>query len=101
MGHSQGGGMVVGYNGGVKIRARIILNGACGVAFGDGMQDDEALLTFDTGRDPWFRNWSTSCREFVLRHPKGKSIWVAEGSTHDLAISYWPTVKALLTDNRH
>ena len=101
IGHSQGGGMVASYGGPTKIRGRILLNGACTRnSGGSGMADDEAVLTFDTGRDPWFRNYSTDCRRLVLNHPKGKSVWAARGTTHDSAISHWPTIKAFLTDNR-
>ena len=96
----QLGASSAGYSGGVKIRGRVLINGACGTIFGDGMNDDEYLLTFDTGQDPWFRNFATSCREFVLRYPKGKSIWHAKGTTHDLIISYWPMVKEFLSSSR-
>ena len=101
IGHSQGGGMVAGYGGDVKIRGRIILNGGCYDNFGENMNDDEALLTFDTGKDPWFRNYPSHCRDYVLRHPDGKSVWEPKGITHDLVTSHWPMVKAFLTDNRH
>jgi len=101
IGHSQGGGMVAGYGGDVKIRGRIILNGGCYDNFGENMNDDEALLTFDTGKDPWFRNYPSSCRDYVLRHPGGKSVWEPEGTTHDLVNSHWPMVDAFLKDNRH
>ncbi len=101
IGHSQGGGVTAGYRGGVKIRGRIVLNGGCyRVTGGDGMKDDEALLTFDTGRDPWFRKWGTQCRNYVLRHPKGKSVFEPEGITHDLVINHWPLVKKFLEENR-
>jgi dienelactone hydrolase len=101
IGHSQGGGMVAGYSGNVKIRGRILLNGGCFDIFGENMNDDEALLTFDTGKDPWFRNSRSQCRDYVLRHPGGKSVWEPGGITHDLVTSHWPMVKAFLTDNRH
>jgi len=100
MGHSQGGGMTAGYSGSVKPRGRIVLNGACYATTGDGMKDDEALLTFDTGRDRWFTKWGSHCREYVMRHPKGKSIYDADAITHDLAVNFWPEVKKFFEENR-
>ncbi len=102
VGHSQGGGVVAGYGGPVKIRGRITLNGYCGESLGgDAMKDDEALLTFDTGRDPWFyNNFSSLCRAYVLGHPNGKSVFEAQSRTHNLVIKYWDVVKAFLTENR-
>jgi dienelactone hydrolase len=103
IGHSQGGGLVAGYSGPVKIRGRIILNGGCNTGLGgDGMQDDEALLTFDTGRDPWFfNNYTSHCRAYVSSHPNGQSIYEADSRTHNLVIKYWPLVKKFLKENRH
>lgn len=102
IGHSQGAGVVAGYGGPVKIRGRITLNGSCDeYSGGDAMKDDEALLTFDTGRDSWFfNNFPTMCRNYVLRHPNGKSVYEAESRTHDLVTKYWDVVKAFLTENR-
>ncbi|MBT3533709.1 MAG: hypothetical protein HN478_07515 [Rhodospirillaceae bacterium] len=99
IGHSQGGGPVSAYDGGVKVRGRIILNGYCSDLWGDGMSSDEALLTFDSGQDAWFRNFPSDCRAFVLRHG-GTSIFEAEATTHNLALNHWPKVKAFLMDNR-
>ncbi len=100
MGHSQGGGVVAAYDGPMKVRGRIILNGYCNDVWGNGLRDDEALLTFDTGRDPWFRTYPSECRAFVLRRDNGKSIYEGNGVTHDLVLSHWPEVKAFLTENR-
>ncbi len=101
IGHSQGGGTVAGYSGPVRIRGRIILNGGCSEYLGgDGMKDDEALLTFDSGNDPWFRKYFTACRDYVLSHPKGKSIYEPDSISHNLVASFWSEVKAFLTKNR-
>jgi dienelactone hydrolase len=101
MGHSQGGGTVAGYRGNVQIRGRILLNGACSNGIGgDGMSASEALLTLDTGRDPWFRRYASYCRDYVLSYAAGQSIYEADGATHDLAASYWPEILEFITKNR-
>ncbi len=100
MGHSQGGAVVSSYSGPLKVRGRILLNGFCSDTWGDGMNDDEALLTFDTGKDFWFRNYPTSCRSYALSRPRGKSVFKADSASHDLVLEHWPTVKAFLAQNR-
>ena len=100
IGHSQGGGLVAGYGGPVKLRGRVLINGACNAGLGgDGMRDDEALLTFDSGRDPWFVQYSTDCRRYVLSHPNGQSIYEPESRSHNLAATRWPELKAFLLKN--
>jgi dienelactone hydrolase len=100
MGHSQGGGIVAGYSGAVSIRGRILLNGGCSKWIGgNGMRADEALLTLDTGRDPWFQRYITRCREYVLSQG-GRSIYEADGATHDLAASYWDEILEFIEENR-
>jgi dienelactone hydrolase len=100
MGHSQGGGTVAGYAGSVVIKGRVLLNGGCSRWMGgDGMRADEALLTLDTGGDPWFRRYTTYCRNWVLSHG-GRSIYEAQGTTHNLAASYWPEIMEFIRQNR-
>ena len=101
IGHSQGGGIVASYAGAVRVRGRIILNGACGTHNGgNGLRDDEVVLTFDAGRDPWFTKFFPECRNFVRNHPNGKSIWEPKGTTHDTVLKHWPVVWSFLKDNR-
>lgn len=102
MGHSQGGGTVAGYDGPVKVRGRIMLNGACSWRIGgNGAASDEALLTFDTGRDPWFRVYDSRCREYVLNHPNGKSVYDMKSMSHNLVLQHWPKVREFLKKNLH
>jgi len=101
IGHSQGAGTVAGYAGPVKIRGRILINGSCNELLGgDGMSDDEALLTLDSGRDPWFKRYSTRCRQYVLSHPKGRSIFEAASTSHNLMVAHWPAVRRFLEKSR-
>lgn len=100
IGHSQGGAVVASYDGPVKIRGRIILNGYCSDLWGNGMGDDEALLTFDSGKDFWFQRYPSHCRAFVLRRANGISIYEADGISHDLVAENWPLVRRFLTENR-
>jgi len=101
IGHSQGAGTVAGYAGPVKIRGRVLINGSCnGMLGGDAMNDDEALLTLDSGRDPWFARYSTRCREYVLAHPEGRSIYEAGSTSHNLMVNHWPAVERFLKSNR-
>ena len=100
MGHSQGGGTISGYAGGVAIKGRVLLNGGCSRWMGgNGMRMEEALLTLDTGRDPWFMRYPSHCREYVLSQG-GRSIYEAKGTTHNLAESYWPEILEFITKNR-
>ncbi len=101
MGHSQGGGMAAAYAGPVKIRGRILVNGACYDGWGDGIADDEAVLSFDSGRDPWFyNNYRSDCRAYALRHPNGISVYDAESANHNLVARHWPVVRKFLKENR-
>jgi len=101
IGHSQGAGTVAGYAGPVKIRGRVLINGSCNPMLGgDGMSDDEALLTLDSGRDPWFTRYSTRCRQYTLAHPHGRSIFEAASTSHNLMVDHWSAVQRFFEENR-
>ena len=101
IGHSQGAGTVAGYAGPVKIRGRVLINGSCNEMLGgDGMSDDEVLLSLYSGRDPWFARYSTRCREYVLAHPEGRSIYEARSTSHNLMVGHWPTVRRFFEETR-
>jgi len=101
VGHSQGAGTVAGYVGPVRIRGRVLINGSCNELLGgDGMSDDEALLSLDSGRDPWFARYSTRCRDYVLAHPHGRSIYEARSTSHNLMVAHWPTVRRFIEKSR-
>lgn len=99
IGHSQGGAVVSSYDGPVKIRGRIILNGYCSDLWGNGMGDDEALLTFDSGEDFWFQKYPSHCRAFDLSRSNGISIYKADSTSHDLVLKNWPLVRRFLAEN--
>jgi len=100
MGHSQGGGMVAGYRGAQPVRGRILINGGCNTNMGgDGMRDGEALLTFDSGQDLWFKVYDTWCRDYVRDHG-GTSVYDPKSRSHNLVLQHWPVVRKFLSQNR-
>jgi dienelactone hydrolase len=100
VGHSQGGGMVLGYAGEVRIKGRVSLNGACYSRFpragitGNGLRPDEAVLVFDSGRDPWFARYYSECPEMARRHPNGRLVHDADDDGHNLIAQ--PKYRAIL-----
>jgi dienelactone hydrolase len=107
VGHSQGGGVVLGYGGDVRIKGRISLNGACYTRFpqtgstGNGARSDEFILAFHSGRDPWYEQWYSECPEMVRRHPNGRLVEDAKDSGHNLIAQprYLDIFKAWLTEH--
>ncbi|MFP6706880.1 MAG: hypothetical protein VCE75_12785 [Alphaproteobacteria bacterium] len=99
IGHSQEGAVVSSCDGPVKICGRIILNGYRSDLWGNGMGDDEALLTFDSGEDFWFQKYPSHCRAFVLSRSNGISIYEADSTSHDLVLENWPLVQRFLGEN--
>ena len=91
--------MVSSYDGPVKIRGRIILNGYCSDLWGNGMGDDKALLTFNSGEDFWFQKYPSHCRAFVLSRSNGISKYEADSTSHDLVLENWPLVRKFLAEN--
>lgn len=90
VGHSQGGGVVMGYGGDVGIKGRVSLNGACYTRFprsgstGNGARSDEAVLVFHSGRDPWFEKWYSECPEMARFHSKGRLVEDVQDGGHNL-----------------
>ena len=100
MGHSQGASTVAGYRGEVRVRGRVLINGGChDVMGGDGLRAGEAVLSFTSGRDPWFKVYTTHCRNFVLKHG-GTSVYDANSRSHNLILEHWPVVRKFFAENR-
>ncbi len=92
IGHSQGGGVVMGYAGDIRIKGRVSLNGGCYTRFpgtgstGNGLRRDEQVLVFDSGHDPWFKKWYTECPEMARYHSNGRLVHDPEDGGHNLIV---------------
>ena len=90
VGHSQGGGAVLGYAGDVAIKGRVSLNGACYTRFprtgstGNGARSDEAILVFHSAHDPWFSRYYSECPEMARFHSNGRLVEDPDDAGHNL-----------------
>ena len=70
--------MVLDYSGSARIKDRVALHGGCDVGcltiLQDNTRPEEHILGFHNGHDSWFVWYSSTCPNWVKRHPNGTFI---------------------------